>query len=144
MREIPCPDWIDDSRVETKEWIKHGTSSTALMAMLSLDHFVGDVEDIETEFQREAEVWAKETAHLSSPQQRFQHPSYTTILEMAKDNRYQVIRLMLEDMQANRREWFWALKALTHENPVDQKDSGYKDKMISAWVRWGRRQGYEI
>jgi hypothetical protein len=68
------------------------------------------------------------------------HPSYQAIMGMASDNRDEVIDLMLRDMQQNRREWFWALSYLTHENPIERKDAGRLDKMIKAWVRWGQQR----
>jgi hypothetical protein len=96
---------------------------------------------LEERFHEQAEKWDRETAHLSAPSQRFAHASYLAILGMANDQREEVIDLLLRDMQRNRREWFWALSYLTHENPVERKESGKLDKMIDAWVRWGRHRG---
>ncbi len=96
---------------------------------------------LEQRFHREAEKWDHETAHLSSPAQRFAHPSYVAILGMAEQNRDRVIDLLLRDLQQNRREWFWALSYLTHENPIPRSASGRLDKMIKAWVEWGKEQG---
>jgi hypothetical protein len=97
--------------------------------------------DFEQRFYLEAEKWDEETAHLSSPAQKFAHPSYVAILGMANDNRDKVIDLLLQDMQRNRREWFWALSYLTHENPIPRSASGRLDKMIMAWVEWGKERG---
>ena len=94
---------------------------------------------LEQQFYENAEKWDRETAHLSSPAQRFAHASYIAILGMARDNREEIIDLLLRDMQENRREWFWALSYLTHENPIERKDSGKLDRMIKAWVRWGQQ-----
>jgi hypothetical protein len=91
-------------------------------------------------FREQADKWQQETQHLSSPSQRMMHPSYQAIMGMASDNRDEVIDLMLRDMQQNRREWFWALSYLTHENPIERKDAGRLDKMIKAWVRWGQQR----
>jgi len=61
---------------------------------------------------------------------------------MANEDRDKVIDLLLQDMQENRREWFWMLSYLTHDNPIEGKDNGKLDKMIRAWVNWReRRQG---
>jgi len=92
-------------------------------------------------FREQAEKWDQETAHLSSPAQRFAHPSYVAILGMANDNRDKVIDLLLQDMQQNHREWFWALSYLTHENPIPRSASGRLDKMIKAWIEWGKERG---
>jgi hypothetical protein len=96
---------------------------------------------LEQRFLKEAEQWDSETAHLSSPVQRFNHPSYIAVLGMAQDHRNEVITLMLRDLQQNRREWFSALSYLTHENPIQRKDSGNLNRMIEAWVRWGKLRG---
>lgn len=95
---------------------------------------------LEQQFNEQAKKWDTETAHLSSPMQRFSHPSYTAILGMAQIDREKVIDLLLRDMKANRREWFWALSYLTHENPITPQDSGKLDRMIDAWVRWGKQR----
>ena len=95
---------------------------------------------IEEQFREQAEKWDYETSHWSSPAQRLAHPSYVAILGMANDHREEVIDLLLRDMQQNRREWFWALSYLTHENPIDRKDAGRLDKMIDAWIRWAERR----
>ena len=92
-------------------------------------------------FRQQAEKWDRETSHLSSPAQKIMHPSYQAILGMEKDDRREIIRLLLRDLQENRREWFWALSYLTKENPIEQKDAGKMDKMINAWIKWGNRRG---
>ena len=102
---------------------------------------VADSLTLEDRFHEQAEKWDHETAHLSSPAQRFLHPSYVAIMGMAQDNRDEVIDLLLRDMRDNHREWFWALSYLTHQNPIDRRDSGKLDKMIQAWVRWGKQEG---
>jgi hypothetical protein len=104
-------------------------------------HVVAEADKpLEEQFREQADKWDYETAHLSSPAQRFAHPSYVAILGMANDHREEVIDLLLRDMKQNRREWFWALSYLTHENPINRKDAGRLDKMIDAWVRWGEQR----
>ncbi|MGO9590373.1 MAG: hypothetical protein ACLP3K_10060 [Candidatus Acidiferrales bacterium] len=92
-------------------------------------------------FKEQAHKWASETAHLSSPTQRMMHPSYQAILGMAREDEDTVIRLMLRDLRDNRRWWFWALSYLTEENPIKDSEAGKFDKMIEAWVDWGKRRG---
>jgi hypothetical protein len=95
---------------------------------------------LEEQFHEQADKWQQETQHLSSPSQRMLHPSYQAIMGMARDKPDEVVNLMLRDMQQNRREWFWALSYLTHENPIERKNAGSLDKMIEAWVRWGQQR----
>ena len=99
------------------------------------------VHSLEERFHEQASRWSEETAHLSSPAQAMQHPSYQAILGLALDDRNEVIRLMVRDLQENRRPWFWALSYLTQENPIERRDVGKLDRMIRAWVRWGVAKG---
>ena len=93
-------------------------------------------------FHKEADKWANETMHLSSSTQRQMHPSYQAILRLANENKRETICLMLQDLKDNRRPWFWALSHLTQENPIKAADAGRIDKMIKAWVAWGKQKGY--
>lgn len=92
---------------------------------------------LEERFREHAEKWERETMHLSSTTKRVLHPSYQIIMGMGPD----VVPLLLRDLQQNRRAWFWALYHLTQENPIDPADAGNIDKMVAAWVRWGKRKG---
>jgi hypothetical protein len=93
-------------------------------------------------FRTQADKWARETQHLSSPTQMMAHPSYQAILGMAMENKREIIRLLLLDLQRNRSKWFWALSYLTQDNPITPSDAGKMDKMISAWVNWGRERDF--
>lgn len=95
-------------------------------------------DDLAKRFHKQAEKWARETEHLSSPTQMMAHPSYQAILGMALEDKREIIRLMILNLKHNRNEWFWALSYLTQDNPIRQSDAGKMDKMISAWVNWGR------
>jgi hypothetical protein len=66
------------------------------------------------------------------------HPSYQAILGMAKGHEQEIVRLMLRDLEENRTPWFWALSYLTQDNPIEQSEVGRLDKMIKAWVNWGK------
>jgi hypothetical protein len=93
-------------------------------------------------FTEEADKWYHETMHLSSPTQMMLHSSYQAILRLASEDKKETIGLMLKDLKANGRPWFWALSYLTNENPINPVDFGKTEKMIKAWVRWGEQNGY--
>ena len=103
----------------------------------SLTIDIPDRNTLEYQFKEQAEKWQCETEHLSSPTQRIMHPSYQAILGMGK----KVVPFLLNDLQQNRRPWFWALSYITQENPINPKDAGRMDKMIEAWVKWGKDKG---
>ncbi|MGA7784129.1 MAG: hypothetical protein WB997_05745 [Candidatus Acidiferrales bacterium] len=102
---------------------------------------LGADQSLEKRFHIQADKWARETGSLSSPAQKMSHPSYQAILGMGRENKDEVTRLLLRDLQENRRQWFWALSYITHDNPITQKEAGKIDKMIESWVNWGRSKG---
>jgi hypothetical protein len=106
--------------------------------------FVTEVQEVSLaeKFRTQADKWARETQHLSSPSQMMAHPSYQAILGMAQENKREIIRLLLLDLQENRNEWFWALSYLTQDNPIKPSDAGKMDRMISTWLNWGRKNGF--
>ncbi|MGD0733382.1 MAG: hypothetical protein ABR956_19115 [Terracidiphilus sp.] len=89
-------------------------------------------------FSELAQQWGDETGHLSSPNQKMLHPSYQAILGMGQEHREEIIDLLLQDLKDNRRQWFWALSFLAQANPITPADAGRMDRMIDAWVRWGK------
>ena len=38
-------------------------------------------------------------------------------------------------------QWFWALEAITEQNPVPPEAMGKVRQMAEAWVRWGEQGG---
>jgi hypothetical protein len=102
---------------------------------------IAESKALDQRFREQAEKWAAETAHMSSPTQMMMHPSYQAVLGMAQENKREVIRLLILDLQEHRRTWFWALSYITHDNPINPSDAGKMGKMIDAWVKWGKAQG---
>lgn len=101
-------------------------------------HGLRAIESLEERFRKQADKWRRETEHVSSPSQMMMHPSYIAILGMAHGHEEEMIRLMLRDLRDNRTPWFWALSYLTHDNPIQDSEAGRLDKMIKAWVDWGK------
>jgi hypothetical protein len=93
----------------------------------------------ESIFQSLADKWRKETAHISSIAKMVMHPSYQSIIGMGPD----IVPLLLRELkQQDPDHWFWALAAITRENPIEPQDAGDTAKMAEAWVRWGEERGY--
>jgi hypothetical protein len=137
--------WSSETRVPWQCWsdpINRALEEMWEMPILGTEVAVLEVErPLEERFLEHAEKWQHETEHLSSPTQMMMHPTYQAILGLAREHESAVIRLMLEDLRDNRRMWFWALAYLTKENPIKAEDSGKLDKMIKAWVDWGKQRG---
>lgn len=87
-------------------------------------------------FSELARRWKAETEHLSSAA-IFAHPAYQQIIGLGPD----AIPLLLHDLQQTGAHWFWALRAITGENPVPREDAGYVGRMADAWIDWGARRG---
>ena len=51
------------------------------------------------------------------------------------------VPLILEELQRDPDQWFWALEAITEEDPVQPEVIGKVRLMAQAWIEWGRRQG---
>jgi hypothetical protein len=78
--------------------------------------------------------WKDETQFLSSMSDIVLHPSYQRIIGLGPD----VVPFILQELEANGGHWFWALQALTGEDPVSEEDRGRIRRMSAAWLNWGR------
>jgi hypothetical protein len=96
-------------------------------------------ESIEKRFQQLATVWHQETAFLSSMTAANRHPAYQEIISLGLP----VVPLLLRDMEENHTHWFGALQAITGANPVPPDVGGNIPKMVDAWLRWAKDNGYQ-
>ena len=55
-----------------------------------------------------------------------------------------VLPLLLRELQERPDHWFWALRAITGEDPVATEDRGKLDAMTAAWLRWAEKHAYSI
>jgi hypothetical protein len=92
--------------------------------------------DVESLFAELADRWEAETLVLASPVEAAMHSAYQRIIGLG----LQVITFILERLQQTRRYWFWALAAITGENPA--AGAGSTRAAVDAWVDWGRERGY--
>jgi len=93
---------------------------------------------IDLRFSMLAREWKAESRFASSPNQMFLLPSYQKIIALGPP----AIPLILRDLNREPNHWFWALAALTGENPARAEQAGNVGAMRDAWIAWGRRQGY--
>ena len=96
--------------------------------------------DIVDKFYALASDWEKDVAGLSSTAQMSQHPAYQEIISMGT----QIVPLLLSELTKNPVYWLSALSAITGENPIQPEQRGRVKQMASAWIDWGRNQGYAI
>lgn len=92
---------------------------------------------VERVFEELANKWRDETSHISSTTKRSMHSSYQSIIGMGPA----VVPLLLRSLKKRPEHWFWALVAITRDNPVKPEDAGNVSKMTETWLKWGRQRG---
>ena len=95
--------------------------------------------ELEARFHLLAEEWRTETRMLSLVTQKSIHPTYQKIIGMGKP----VVPLILRSLEQKPDHWFWALRAITNEDPVKPEQRGRMQQMAQAWIQWGKEHGYE-
>jgi hypothetical protein len=98
------------------------------------DRYQANAEEVE-EFRNLVSRWRRETAHLSSTTKMALHPAYQRIIGMGPAAR----PLLLEELRQRPAHWFWALNAITGEDPASDDDDF--DGAVAAWLRWGEARG---
>lgn len=51
------------------------------------------------------------------------------------------VPLILAELHRETDHWFWALEAISGENPVPPEAAGKVEEMAKAWIDWGQRKG---
>jgi hypothetical protein len=95
------------------------------------------VEALRERFQELADRWREETEFQSSISALYLHPAYQEIIGLGPD----ALPLILEDLAATRSDWFWALRAISGENPTPAEERGRVGKMTERWLTWGHERG---
>ena len=95
-------------------------------------------QNIDVQFASLASEWKHSVRIISDWNQMILHPCYQRIIGLGPN----VIPLILKDLEQNGGHWFWALQALTGENPVAKEDAGKARKMTKSWLDWGKQKGY--
>jgi hypothetical protein len=65
------------------------------------------------------------------------HPAYQRIIGLGTA----AVPLILAELEKDLDQWFWALKAITGEDPVPPESRGKMREMADAWLNWGRKKG---
>lgn len=88
-------------------------------------------------FDRYADDWKTQTAHVSVLSRRVLHSSYQRIIGLGQE----ALPLILHQLSSQPDHWFWALQSISGEDPVRPEDIGKFDAMRNAWIIWGRDRG---
>jgi hypothetical protein len=88
-------------------------------------------------FTRLKAEWKAGRGPHSSMVQLVMHPAYQKIIGMGPG----VVPLLLRELEDNLDIWFWALRAITEENPVPKEARGDGEATARSWLDWARQQG---
>jgi hypothetical protein len=80
-----------------------------------------------------AQRWKEESQSMSNTTQMAMLRSYQGIVGIGPS----VVPMILEEMAREPNHWFWALEAITQENPVPAEVAGRVESMAQAWLAWG-------
>ena len=81
---------------------------------------VGDTQtDLETTFHRLADEWRNETWFISSIKKRISHPAHLKIIGLGRP----AIPLIIKEMRSSPDHWFFALEAITREDPAPNAEN---------------------
>ena len=95
--------------------------------------------DIKATFNKLVSAWKAETNLLSNSEIIILSEPYQQIIGMGEP----AIPLILDALErGDYSNWFWALHAITREEPVLPDDMGDVYKMGEAWLSWGKTKGY--
>jgi len=89
-------------------------------------------------FRRLAVEWKELSRYLSNTGQMAMLRPYQRIIGMGLP----VVPLILEELRREPDQWFWALEAITEQNPVPPEAAGQVRLMAQAWVEWGKQHGF--
>jgi hypothetical protein len=67
-------------------------------------------------------------------------PAYQKIIGMGFD----AVPFLLRELETNLDMWFWALMAITEEDPVAKESLGDGQAMAKAWLEWAKERGIQF
>jgi hypothetical protein len=104
---------------------------------MSASPAAGPVPDVRGQFARLAADWKAQSRYLSNTAQMAMLRPYQRIIGLGPA----VVPHILAELDREPDQWFWALEAITGEDPVPADAAGKVREMARAWVDWGRARG---
>jgi len=93
---------------------------------------------LEEQLRQLADTWREQTHYLSSVHEIVLHPAYQRIIGTGPA----ALQFIFRELENSPDHWFWALSAITGEDPVPPEDRGNLRAMASHWLQWARKKGY--
>jgi hypothetical protein len=88
-------------------------------------------------FEVLATEWKQKSRYMSNTAQMALLWCYQRIIGMG----WPAVPLILEELQRETNHWFWALEAITGENPVPRELAGDVRGKTQEWIKWGTAKG---
>lgn len=82
--------------------------------------------------------WKGATKVTSSLTEIVTHPAYQRIIGMGPS----ALPFIIRSLEREPDHWFWALRAITGDDPVQPEDRGRLRRMAAAWLEWAREHGW--
>jgi hypothetical protein len=82
--------------------------------------------------------WKAAVENISDLDQICSHPAYQQIIGMGET----ILPAIFGELRTAPDYWFWALKAITGEDPVPEEHQGRMKLMVEDWLKWGAQFGY--
>ncbi len=93
--------------------------------------------DLRERFDQLKNEWKMQSEHLSNTAQMAMLWPYQQIIGMGS----RALPFILAELRRETDHWFWALEAITGENPVPVEAAGNVAASAEAWLQWGRKKG---
>lgn len=87
------------------------------------------------QFEALSTEWMEATKYRSFSHQIALHPAYQRIIGLGAS----VLPLIFRELEDAPQHWFWALRAITGEDPVPAESRGNVSAATEAWLEWGRQ-----
>lgn len=100
----------------------------------SSDHAI----DLKNRFRQLADQWSGDTINMSSLTEMVSHPAYLRIIGLGAP----ATRLLLQELETNPDYWFFALSAVTNQDPATDDDRGDFERTRRKWLQWGKVRHY--
>ncbi|MBI4027854.1 MAG: hypothetical protein HY360_22910 [Verrucomicrobia bacterium] len=83
--------------------------------------------------------WKRGTLGESDLDAICMHPAYQQIIGMGEH----ALPFICREMNEHSGDWFWALKAITGDDPVLEEDRGQVKRMAEVWLSWAKDHGFD-
>ena|ERR1700685_641139 len=137
MENMPC---VHVNRLENLYPVGQSSESRAVAQLVqnAYTHFLspnrvsGIIKNPAQRFYSLKTQWQAAVRFLSDTNEICTHETYQKIIGMGE----KALPFIYYELKNDPDYWFWALKAITDEDPVPKSDRGNLDEMTQLWLEW--------